>query len=157
MSNGSPVTISAQRTPTERAHEGASARVDAAHAERERYKEVVRGERIRRAVWHGVIFLITFIFTTGVLALGVLLWVRPEALFALVVVGLLTSLVFVATFATLRIIILQRLYPGPAFLEEEGRSAGYHIGTGVAYGTIALVVALFLAGLLINIATAFTV
>ncbi len=157
MSNGPSVTRPTHHADRATRHVDVSERVDPIHTERERYAQATQAERLRRVWWHLVIFCLTFIFTTGVLALGVLLWVRPEALFALVVVGLCTSVVFVATFAVLRIIILQRLYPGPAFLEEERHSAGYHIGTGVAYGTVALVVALILAGLLVNIATAFTV
>jgi hypothetical protein len=156
MPTGSHVTTSTHYSGQSQRTSVAGARVDSAYREQERRKRAVHEERIRQIFWHTVIFCVTFVFTTGFLALGVLLWVRPEALMVLIIIGIMTSGVFVATFATLRIIVLQRLYPGPSFLEEEDRSQEYHIGTGVAYGFIALVIAFFLAGVLMNVATAFT-
>jgi len=103
---------------------------------------------------HLVLFLCAFIFTTGVLVLSVLLWVRPDKPASLVFVGLFAGLVFVLSFATLRFLSLVHLFPD-THAQETGED-DHHIAKSVAYGLVALVFAVLLAGILINIASAFT-
>jgi len=108
---------------------------------------------MRRAKVHVLAFLMAFVFTVGISVLGVLLWVRPESLISLVFVGIFSSLVFVAAFAAVRMLILHRIiddYPN----KEDDPGMQHHFVKSVAYGFVALVVAIVLAGLIINIASA---
>ena len=102
---------------------------------------------------HVGIFVVSFIFTAGFLVLGVLLWVRPDTLLPILAVGLLSSAVFVISFASLRMMILHGLfdeYPN----KEEDPGLAHHVSKSIVYGFIALVVAIILAGMLIKIASA---
>lgn len=108
----------------------------------------------RRTFVHALTFIASFIFTTGVAVLCILLWVRPDSLVSLIVTGILSACVFVATFAGLRMHILHSVldeYPN----KEEDPGREHHWGKSIAYGLVALVLALVLAGLLINAASAF--
>ena len=107
-----------------------------------------------RSVLHIAVFFFAFIFTTGVLVLSVLLWVRPDKPASLVFVGLFAGIVFVLSFAALRFLSLAHLFPD-THAQETGEE-DHHIAKSVAYGFVALVFALLLAGILINIASAFT-
>lgn len=156
MANEARVRINAHRLMREAADSSATVHLEGAHESLRVREDQAKREFKRRAWWHSVSFVVAFVFTTGFLALSVLLWVRPENLFALVVVGVVTSAVFVASFATVRMVILHKLAPGVRD-EEEDPGMGHHVGKSVAYGFIALVGAIVLAGLLINVATAFTV
>jgi hypothetical protein len=104
---------------------------------------------------HAVTFVLAFIFTTGALVLSVLLWVRPGQPLSLVLTGLGAGVVFVACFAVVRFVSLRHLFPDPA-AAQLGEPV-HHWSKSIAYGFVALVFALLLAGLLINVATAFTV
>jgi len=108
-----------------------------------------------RSVLHAVIFVLAFIFTTGALVLSVLLWVRPGQLLWLVLTGVGASGVFVASFAALRFVTLKHLFPDPVAVQS-GEPV-HHWSKSIAYGLVALVVAILAAGLLINVVSAFTV
>ena len=155
MTSQARVSIDSHRLMQQPAPADETVSLRSVGASREERTRVARAETKRRAWWHAVTFLISFIFTTGFLALSVLLWVRPENLLALVLVGIVTSLVFVGTFAAVRMIILHKLAPGARDMQDDP-GMGHHVSKSVAYGFIALVAAIVLAGLLINVATAFT-
>lgn len=108
-----------------------------------------------RSVMHVAVFALAFIFTTGTAVLGVLLWVRPDSFASLVFVGVFSSAVFVVSFAVLRLVSLVHLFPD-THARETGEEE-HHLAKSIAYGFVALVFAVLLAGLLINVATAFTV
>ncbi len=153
MGEEARVTINSHRLMQE-ATSTREGTVGVADTVRERTR--VRSQELkRRTWWHVVIFILSFIFTTGFLALSILMWVQPGNLLALVVVGIITSVVFVATFATVRMIVLHKLAPGVRD-EQDDPGMGHHISKSIAYGLVALVLAIVLAGLLINVATAFT-
>jgi ABC-type Fe3+ transport system permease subunit len=100
-------------------------------------------------------FFVSFIFTTGVAVLGVLLWVRPEEIFALVMIGVFSSCVFVLTFAALRMLVLHILldeYPD----KEEDPGMKHHLAKSFIYGFLALVLAVVLTGILAKMAVAQT-
>lgn len=107
-----------------------------------------------RSVLHVAIFGIAFIFTTGALVLSILLWVRPDRLLLFLVVGLAAGFIFVTSFAALRFLSLVHLFPD-AHARETGEEE-HHLTKSIAYGFVALIFAVLLAGLLINRATAFT-
>lgn len=114
-----------------------------------------RARMVRRMVTHIGVFFVSFIFTTGVAVLSILLWVRPDELFALVLSGLFSSLVFVATFSALRLLVLHRLldeYPD----KEDDPGFSHHTIKSVVYAIIALIIALLVVGLIVNLATAGT-
>jgi phosphoglycerol transferase MdoB-like AlkP superfamily enzyme len=119
------------------------------------HKNLGRHSFRTRSLIHAVVFMLAFIFTAGVLALSVLLWVRPDRLFPLVIVGVGTGIVFVVSFAALRFISLAHLFPDTS--AAQSGEPTHHWSKSIAYGLVALVAAVLLAGLLINVATAFTV
>lgn len=127
-------------------------RVDGARREVSgRKKSDAHGLRYRVFVHTGV-FIVSYIFTTGFLVLGVLLWVRPDTLLPILAVGLLSSVVFVTSFASLRMVILHGLfdeYPN----KEEDPGLTHHVSKSIVYGIIALVVAFSITGMLIKIAS----
>ncbi|HCC05614.1 TPA: hypothetical protein DEP58_04950 [Patescibacteria group bacterium] len=118
----------------------------------------IAGRKVRprwqhRMQVHVIVFIVSFIFTAGFLVLGVLLWVRPDTLLPILAVGLLSSAVFVISFASLRMMILHGLfdeYPN----KEEDPGLAHHVSKSIVYGFIALVVAIIIAGMLIKIASA---
>ncbi len=104
---------------------------------------------LRRTMVHTGIFVASFVSTTGVAVLAVLLWVRPDSLVSLVLVGVLAAVVFVSCFATLRMVVLHRLldeYPD----REEDPGVSHHLAKSVAYALVALVIAAVLAGLIVR-------
>jgi len=113
-------------------------------------KELLR----KRTFAHIGIFLCSFIFTTGFLVLSVLLWVRPDALEALVLTGILSAGVFVSVFSVLRVLMVRYVYP--EYTQEEDPGMQHHVGKSVTYGFLALVIAGLLLGILVNVASAFT-
>ena len=119
------------------------------------YARIQRTRFVRRIVVQVVVFVFSYIFTAGVGLLGILLWVRPDGLLALVLVALVSACVFVASFASIRMLILHTLlneYPN----KEEDPGMRYHLGKSVTYGFVALVFALVLTGLLVTIASRVT-
>lgn len=104
---------------------------------------------------HVTVFVLAFIFTTGTAVLGVLLWVRPDSFVSLIFVGVFSSTVFVISFAVLRLVSLVHLFPD-TYARETGEEE-HHLAKSIAYGFVALVFAVLLAGLLIRTVTAFTV
>lgn len=108
---------------------------------------------VRRAWVHGIAFALSYLLTAGVGLLGVLLWVRPDDLLALVLVFILGSVVFVGSFAGMRMLVLHRIfdeYPN----KEEDPGMHHHVGKSVAYAFLALVLAIVLTGLLVHLASA---
>jgi len=155
MSSEARATINSHRLMQEAQEAPHVVRVDHAHAVQAKRKQEEQRAYVHRMWWHAAIFLVSFVFTVGFTVLSVLLWVQPEDLFALVVLGIVTSLVFVVTFAGVRIVVFHKLVPGPLDHEEDvGWS--FHIGKSIAYGLVALVVAILIAGLLIRAAAAFS-
>lgn len=117
-------------------------------------KQAERQAFMQRTLVHLGLFVVSFVFTAGVALLGILLWVRPDTLLPLVLVGLFCAAIFVAVFASLRMLLVHRLmdrYPN----KEDDPGTNYHVGKSVAYGFVALAVALLLVGLLMNVASAF--
>ncbi len=130
----------------------ATARVDA-HTkvlnERERREHA---QLVRRIGVHVGVFIASFVFTAGASTIGVLLWVRPDSLGALVGLGVFSSLLFVVCFSLLRLVILHGLMN--EYEEGEDLGTGHHVGKSIVYALLALVVAMLLTGLLIQTATA---
>ncbi len=112
---------------------------------------MARRSFLRRFVWHVVLFCVAFVFTTGALVLAVLLWVRPDSFGLLVAVGLGASALFVGVFAALRMLVFHALIPDSR-AQEPDRGLSYHLSKSVAYGFVALAVALALMGLIVNLA-----
>jgi len=112
--------------------------------------------RQRAALLYVLLFIVSFIFTTGFMVLTVLLWVSPGGLLGLVFAGLLSAAVFVASFASLRMLVFYHLLQEHK-QEEDDPGAHHHVAKSVAYGFVALVAAFVLTGVLMNIADAFTV
>lgn len=107
----------------------------------------------RRVVVHVVVFALSFIFTCGVALLGVLLWVKPDSLFSLVITGVCAGIVFVVSFAALRMFVLHSLlheYPN----REDDPGFAHHVSKSIAYAFVALVLAVVCAGIFINLASA---
>jgi len=128
-------------------------RIDTTRAERVARTRMLKKKVQRRILVHLFVFLISFIFTSGVALLGVLLWVRPDTPLSLVVTGLFSGGVFVACFASLRMFVLHHFlneYPN----REEDPGTFHHVSKSIAYGFVALVLAVVLVGLFINIASA---
>jgi hypothetical protein len=111
--------------------------------------------RQRTALLYALLFVVSFIFTTGFMVLTVLLWVAPDNMLGLVLAGLLSGAVFVASFATLRMLVFYHVL-GDHKHEDEEHSMGHHVAKSVTYGFLALVAAVVVAGLLMNMADAFT-
>lgn len=108
---------------------------------------------VRRAWVHSAVFILAYLLTAGIGLLGVLLWVRPDDLLALVLVFILGSVVFVASFAGMRMLVLHRIfdeYPN----KEEDPGIHHHVGKSIAYAFLALVLAIVLTGLLVHLASA---
>lgn len=155
MSTEARVRIESHRLMRETSDPYHEERVHSARAQVEGRK-VNESKRLQRRVQvHLGVFLVSFIFTTGFLVLSVLLWVRPDAFLSIVIISTISGLVFVASFSTLRMFILHTLldeYPN----REEDPGTAHHISKSIAYGFIALVFAVLLAGILIKIASAST-
>ncbi len=129
-----------------------TARIDA-HAEVLRSQVRKEQSRIlRRFVVHGVVFVVSFVFTTGAATLGILLWVDPQNIGALVAVGVIGSLIFVATFASVRLVVLHGLLND--YEPDEDPGVEHHVGKSIAYALLALVLAMLLTGLIIQTASA---
>jgi hypothetical protein len=130
-------------------------RVDGTREHLAEQQQHQRAVRKGRAVLHVVLFAVSFVFTSGFGLLGIILWVRPDSYLALILVGLAAALVFVLSFAGVRMAVLRHMLPhlGDA-TEDQPETA--HLGISIMYGILALVVAMLLAGLLIRVATAFT-
>ena len=109
---------------------------------------------LERSLLHTVAFLLGFVVAAGVGTLSVLIIVRsPENLAGLVLTGLMASGAFVVTFSFIRVAVLS--YASTHFtapLETEPVTG--HWGKSVTYGFLGLVVAILLAGLIINTALA---
>lgn len=113
--------------------------------ERER-KQAARHAFVRRAVVHVVVFCLSFIFTLGASVLAILLWVTPDNLFAVVLVGIVAAAIFVATFTLLRLIVIHALIPDQPKGDDPG--AAHHTGKSVAYAFVGLIFAVLLIGLI---------
>ncbi len=130
-----------------------SVRIDSTrHELNEKKKESSRRWK-RRAKVHTFIFLSSFIFSVGVFTLGTLLWVEPDDLFSMVIVSVLSSIVFVVSFAWSRMLILHTLFNDYSNKEEDPGMT-HHLTKSIAYGFVALVLALVFASLIVNIASA---
>jgi hypothetical protein len=128
-------------------------RVDDAHREVQKRKTQEMNAWKRRAKIHVGIFSVSFVFTTGIFTLGILMWVRPDELLPLVLVALFSGVVFVATFTWLRMFILHKLldeYPN----KEEDPGVEHHLAKSIAYGFVALAFAIALGGIVFKIASA---
>lgn len=117
--------------------------------EHRKYREL----RLRTFVNIGSFFA-AFVFTVGLLVLAILLWVRPDTLLPLVLIGVCSAFVFVAVFALVRFVTLHHVLS----LErpEDDESISHHFMKSVSYGFVALVLALLLGGILIQFASATT-
>jgi hypothetical protein len=130
------------------------ARVEYLRSEETKSTAQKRKLLITRTLVHVGAFLAAFVFTAGVALLGIVLWVRPDELLPLVLVSVFCALVFVTVFAMVRVVVLHKLmnlYPS----KEEDPGMEHHISKSVAYGFLALVLALLITGLLVNFASAF--
>ena len=128
-------------------------RVMNARQELEAKKRALLEKRIRRAKVHVVVFTIAFLVSLGVFTLGTLLLIEPDDLVTLVFVSIISSASFVAIFSWLRMYILHTLldeYPN----KEEDPGYTHHLTKSIAYAFVALVIALVLVGILVNVAVA---
>lgn len=117
-------------------------------------RENARKRAIRRLFVHLGAFVAAYVFTAGVALLGVLLWVRPDTLLPLVELGLLAAVVFVVVFSALRVVVLHHIFSDEYPNSEEDPGLEHHVAKSVAYGFVALALALLITGLLINLASA---
>lgn len=123
------------------------------------YSTVEERKRSRRRVFnarsklHTFAFLISFVFATGITTLGILFFVRSsENILRLVLTGVFSGASFVSVFAWLRYVILSHPRIGRAYMDEDENEP--HVSKSIAYGFVALVVALLLAGLIMKTASA---
>lgn len=128
-------------------------RVDSARQEIDEKKKELSRRWKRRAKVHMGIFISSFIFSVGVFTLGTLLWVEPDDFLTLVVVAVSSSFVFVASFAWSRMLILHTFF-NDYTNKEEDPGIMHHLSKSIAYGFVALVLALVFSGLIVNIASA---
>jgi len=113
-----------------------------------------RKRTIRRFWVHMGAFVAAYVFTAGVALLGVLLWVQPDTLLPLVELGVLAAVVFVVVFSSLRVVVLHHIFSDEYPNSEEDPGMEHHVAKSVAYGFVALVLAVLITGLLINVASA---
>lgn len=138
------------RNEEEKTHE---LRVESARFEHEARKKGLVLMKKRRVKIHIGIFTISFLFSLGVFTLGTLLLIEPDDLVMLVFVAIISSVAFVAMFSWLRMFILHTIlneYPN----KEEDPGTMHHLSKSIAYGFVALVLALVLVGILVNVALA---
>jgi hypothetical protein len=138
------------RKENENFHE---ARIDLARTNLTGHQIKKTGMWKRRVIVHIVVFVLSFIFTSGVALLGVLLWVRPDSLISLVFTGVFAGIVFLASFASTRMFVLHNLlheYPN----REEDPGFAHHVTKSIAYAFVALVLAVVIAGVFVNLASA---
>lgn len=128
-------------------------RVDSAREEIEKHKTKKIAQWKKRARIHLGIFSVSFIFTLGVFTLGILMWVKPDELFALVMVSLFSAVVFVLCFAWLRVFILHKVLKEHENKEDDP-GIEHHVAKSITYAFVALVFAIMLGGLIIKIAQA---
>jgi len=153
MSTEARIRIHNHRLMREERGNAYEVRVDEARREISGRKTGKQPHWRHRTAVHVGIFIVSFIFTAGFLVLGVLLWVRPDTLLPILAVGILSSAVFVASFASLRMVILHGLfdeYPN----KEEDPGLAHHVSKSIVYGFIALAVAVVATGLFVNFASA---
>jgi hypothetical protein len=106
-----------------------------------------------RSALHVFVFVLSFIFSAGVATLSILTFVRDsENLLGIVVTGLLSATAFVVLFAWIRTMILEHKKESLTTPEEDDTE--HHRTKSVAYGFVALVFAILLAGLIMNTASA---
>ena len=107
-----------------------------------------------RSKLHVLVFFLSFIFATGTATLLVLVFVKSsENLLRLVLTGVVSAGAFVAVFAWMRYLLLSH----PNMYTIQADDDEHHVTKSIAYGFIALVIALVLAGLIITTASASTV
>ncbi len=153
MSSEARVTIDSHRLMHKEKEPEHVVHVDFVHKTVEENKQKsVKKWKLRASV-HVGIFIVSFIFTTGILMLGIILWVKPDAFLAFVLVGIFASLIFVFSFAGLRLLLLHKLI-NENVNKEEDPGLSHHVSKSITYGFVALVFAIVLAGLIINIASA---
>ncbi len=110
-------------------------------------------KEFKKRVWvHVFIFIISFIFTIGFSVLSILLWVKPDAYLSMVIVGIVSSVVFVASFAWLRVFILHKMTETNKNDEDPGME--HHVSKSIAYAFVALVLAVVIVGFIVNVASA---
>jgi Ni,Fe-hydrogenase I cytochrome b subunit len=118
--------------------------------------EKARARFLRRTVVHLLAFVASFVFSAGIAVLCMLLFVHnSEDIARLVIVSLISGGVFVAGFAAIRMFILHSLfdeYPD----KEEDPGLHHHIAKSIAYGFVALALALLVAGFIIYITPGFS-
>jgi hypothetical protein len=154
MSSEARARIDAHRLMREPATPVGDARVLHVGAHDIERKKAAKRALMQRTFVHIGAFIAAFVFTAGIALLGVLLWVRPDTLLPLVLVSVICSIIFVAVFALIRMLVLHKLmnmYPN----EEDDPGVSHHMSKSIAYGLLALVIALLLTGLLVNFASAF--
>ncbi len=107
----------------------------------------------KRALIHTGVFAISFVFALGVTVLGILFIVRPDVPLTQLFISFVFGAVFVATFAALRMLVLHH-FLDDSFEREDDPGVTHHITKSIAYGFVALVFAVLLVGLIINVASA---
>jgi len=107
----------------------------------------------RRALVHVFVFILSFIIAMGVAVLDILLFVRPDAPLTQLITVLMYAIAFVGSFAGLRMFVLHLLlheYPNA----EDDPGITHHLSKSIAYGFVALVIALVFVSLIVNFAEA---
>lgn len=112
-----------------------------------------RARGVRRLWVHIGAFVAAYVYTAGVALIGILLWVRPDTLLPLVELGILAAVVFVIAFSTIRVVVLHHVFRGE-YEAEEDPGMEHHVAKSVAYGFVALALAVLVTGLLVNLASA---
>lgn len=110
-------------------------------------------KELKKRIWvHVFVFIISFIFTIGFSVLSILLWVKPDAYASIVIVGIVSALVFVTSFAWLRVFILHKMDDNNKSEDDPGME--HHISKSIAYAFVALVLAVVIVGFIVNVASA---
>ncbi len=114
---------------------------------------LMKKKEFKKRMWvHMLVFVVSFVFTIGFSVLSILLWVKPDAYASMVIVGIVSSVVFVASFAWLRVFILHKMTETNK--NEEDLGMEHHVSKSIAYAFVALVLAVVIVGFIVNVASA---
>jgi Flp pilus assembly protein TadB len=156
MSNEARIRIDSHRLMREEKDNIHEVRIDLARTNLTGHQKKQATKWKRRVVVHVVVFALSFIFTSGVALLGVLLWVKPDSLFSLVITGVVAGVVFIVSFASLRMFVLHSLLHEYQNREEDP-GFSHHVSKSIAYAFVALVLAVVVAGVFVNLASAIVI
>ncbi len=128
-------------------------KVEHIHRTVQEHKLLEKSRFKKRLFVHVGIFILSFIFTSGLELLGIILWVKPDSLLSLVFVSVFSATVFVVSFTVLRVVILHHFF-NEYLNADEDPGMFHHVSKSIAYALVALVVAVILTGFFVKLASA---